>query len=114
MWKAAEEYNEQIKQESVPDAFSVRDGETDSTYESLLNLNGDGMMGYIEIPVIDVKIPIYHYTTDETLEKGAGHLFWQQSFPVWAGESTLLPILSATTRGTSPVAKLFTDSRNLV
>ena len=35
MWKAAEEYNEQIKQESVPDAFSVRDGETDSTYESL-------------------------------------------------------------------------------
>ena len=52
MWKAAEEYNEQIKQESVPDAFSVRDGETDSTYESLLNLNGDGMMGYVEIPVM--------------------------------------------------------------
>ena len=35
MWKAAQEYNEQIKQESVPDAFSVRDGQTDSTYESL-------------------------------------------------------------------------------
>lgn len=67
MWKAAQEYNEQIKQESVPDAFSVRDGQTDSTYESLLNLNGDGMMGYVEIPVIDVSIPIYHYTTDETL-----------------------------------------------
>lgn len=73
MWKAAQEYNEQIKQESVPDAFSVRDGQTDSTYESLLNLNGDGMMGYVEIPVIDVSIPIYHYTTDESLEKGAGH-----------------------------------------
>ena len=56
MWKAAEEYNEQIKQESVPDAFSIRDGKTDSTYESLLNLNGDGMMGYVEIPVIDVKV----------------------------------------------------------
>ena len=69
MWKAAQEYNEQIKQESVPDAFSVRDGQTDSTYESLLNLNGDGMMGYVEIPVIDVSIPIYHYTTDESLEK---------------------------------------------
>ncbi len=55
MWKAAQEYNEQIKQESVPDAFSVRDGQTDSTYESLLNLNGDGMMGYMEIPVIDVR-----------------------------------------------------------
>ena len=55
IWKAAQEYNEQIKQESVPDAFSVRDGQTDSTYESLLNLNGDGMMGYVEIPVIDVE-----------------------------------------------------------
>ena len=104
MWKAAEEYNEQIKQESVPDAFSVRDGETDSTYESLLNLNGDGMMGYVEIPVIDVQIPIYHYTTDESLEKGAGHLFGS-SLPV-GGESTHA-ILSAH-RGL-PSAKLFTD-----
>lgn len=104
MWKAAQEYNEQIKQESVPDAFSVRDGQTDSTYESLLNLNGDGMMGYVEIPVIDVSIPIYHYTTDETLEKGAGHLFGS-SLPV-GGESTHA-ILSAH-RGL-PSAKLFTD-----
>lgn len=104
MWKAAQEYNEQIKQESVPDAFSVRDGQTDSTYESLLNLNGDGMMGYVEIPVIDVSIPIYHYTTDETLEKGAGHLFGS-SLPV-GGKSTHC-ILSAH-RGL-PSAKLFTD-----
>lgn len=104
MWKAAQEYNEQIKQESVPDAFSVRDGQTDSTYESLLNLNGDGMMGYVEIPVIDVSIPIYHYTTDESLEKGAGHLFGS-SLPV-GGKSTHC-ILSAH-RGL-PSAKLFTD-----
>lgn len=104
MWKAAQEYNEQIKQESVPDAFSVRDGQKDSTYESLLNLNGDGMMGYVEIPVIDVSIPIYHYTTDESLEKGAGHLFGS-SLPV-GGKSTHC-ILSAH-RGL-PSAKLFTD-----
>ena len=104
MWKAAQEYNEQIKQESVPDAFSVRDGQTDSTYESLLNLNGDGMMGYVEIPVIDVSIPIYHYTTDESLEKGAGHLFGS-SLPV-GGKSTHC-ILSAH-RGL-PSAKLFAD-----
>ena len=88
----------------MPDAFSVRDGQTDSTYESLLNLNGDGMMGYVEIPVIDVSIPIYHYTTDETLEKGAGHLFGS-SLPV-GGKSTHC-ILSAH-RGL-PSAKLFTD-----
>ena len=104
MWKAAQEYNEQIKQESVPDAFSVRDGQTDSTYESLLNLNGDGMMGYVEIPMIGQSIPIYHYTTDESLEKGAGHLFGS-SLPV-GGESTHA-ILSAH-RGL-PSAKLFTD-----
>ena len=104
MWKAAEEYNKQIKQESVPDAFSIRDGQTDPVYESLLNLNGDGMMGYVEVPVIGQSIPIYHYTTEESLEKGAGHLFGS-SLPV-GGESTHC-IISAH-RGL-PSAKLFTD-----
>lgn len=104
MWKAAEEYNKQIKQESVPDAFSVRDGQTDPVYESLLNLNGDGMMGYVEVPMIGQSIPIYHYTTEESLEKGAGHLFGS-SLPV-GGESTHC-IISAH-RGL-PSAKLFTD-----
>ena len=104
MWKAAQEYNEQIKQESVPDAFSVRDGQTDPVYESLLNLNGDSMMGYVEIPVIGESIPIYHYTTEESLEKGAGHLFGS-SLPV--GGSDTHCIISAH-RGL-PSAKLFTD-----
>lgn len=104
MWKAAEEYNKQIKQESVPDAFSIRDGQTDPTYESLLNLNGDGMMGYVEVPVIGQNIPIYHYTTEESLQKGAGHLFGS-SLPV-GGEGTHC-IISAH-RGL-PSAKLFTD-----
>lgn len=104
IWKAAEEYNQQIKQESVPDAFSVRDGLTDPVYESLLNLNGDGMMGYVEIPVIGESIPIYHYTTEQSLEKGAGHLFGS-SLPV-GGEGTH-SIISAH-RGL-PSAKLFTD-----
>ena len=104
MWKAAEEYNKQIKQESVPDAFSIRDGQTDPVYESLLNLNGDGMMGYVEVPVIGQNIPIYHYTTEDSLQKGAGHLFGS-SLPV-GGESTHC-ILSAH-RGL-PSAKLFTD-----
>lgn len=104
MWKAAQEYNKKIEQESVPDAFSVREGVTDKEYESLLNLNGDGMMGYVEIPVIDVNIPIYHYTTEESLDKGAGHLFGS-SLPV-GGEGTH-SILSAH-RGL-PSAKLFTD-----
>lgn len=81
MRKAAEAYNRTLYVPSVPDAFSIRDGVKDKTYESLLNPNGDGVMGYLEIPAIDVSLPIGHYTTKETLEKGAGHLFGS-SLPV--------------------------------
>ena len=104
IWKNAQEYNEQLEQESVPDAFSVRDGKRDKKYESLLNFNGDGMMGSVEIPVIDENIPLYHYTTDKTLSKGAGHLFGS-SLPV-GGPGTHC-VISAH-RGL-PSAKLFTD-----
>ncbi|MDD6106565.1 MAG: class C sortase [Ruminococcus sp.] len=104
IWKNAQEYNEQLEQESVPDAFSVRDGKRYKKYESLLNFNGDGMMGSVEIPVIDENIPLYHYTTDKTLSKGAGHLFGS-SLPV-GGPGTHC-VISAH-RGL-PSAKLFTD-----
>ncbi len=104
MLSAARAYNEQIKEESIPDAFSIRDGVTDETYESLLNVGADGMMGYVEIPVIGENIPIYHYTTEESLKKGAGHLFGS-SLPI-GGENTHA-IISAH-RGL-PSAKLFTD-----
>lgn len=104
MWKAAQEYNEQIKQESVPDAFSVRDGQTDSTYESLLNLNGDGMMGSIEIPKIKARLAIYHGLSKTVLEKGVGHVEGT-SLPI-GGKSTHAVL--AAHRGL-PNAKLFTD-----
>ncbi len=104
MLSAARAYNEQINEESMPDAFSVRDGVTDAEYESLLNVEAGGMMGYIEIPVIGQNIPIYHYTTEESLQKGAGHLFGS-SLPI-GGENTHA-VISAH-RGL-PNAKLFTD-----
>lgn len=104
MWKAAQEYNEQIKQESVPDAFSVRDGQTDSTYESLLNLNGDGLMGSIEIPKIKARLAIYHGLSKTVLEKGVGHVEGT-SLPI-GGKSTHAVL--AAHRGL-PNAKLFTD-----
>lgn len=50
-------------------------------YASLLNLAGDGMMGYVEVPKIDVYLPIYHGTTTAVLEQGVGHL-----------QSTSLPV----------------------
>ena len=46
----------------------------DETYLSCLNLTGDGMMGYVEVPKIGVKIPVYHTTEETVLQKAAGHL----------------------------------------
>ncbi|MDO4523197.1 MAG: class C sortase [Eubacteriales bacterium] len=102
--EAARAYNETLVQESVPDAFSIRDGVQDEEYDHLLDMNDDGLMGSIEIPAIGETLPIYHYTTEESLQKGVGHLFGS-SLPI-GGENTHA-ILSAH-RGL-PSAKLFTD-----
>ena len=55
-------------------------------YVGLLNLAGDGIMGYVEIPKIGVSLPIYHGTNNSTLERGVGHLLGS-SLPV-GGAST--------------------------
>lgn len=105
----ARAYNSRLLPKAVPDAFAVRSNTTDSEYESLLNISGTGMMGYIEIPVIKTKSPIYHYTTEETLQKGVGHLFGS-SLPV-GGKGTHA-VLSAH-RGL-PSNKLFSDLDKVV
>ncbi len=43
-------------------------------YDSLLDMDGSGLMGFLEIPAIQVTVPVYHGTAEETLRKGAGHL----------------------------------------
>lgn len=58
----------------------------DDAYNALLDPTGNGMMGYLEIPCIDVNDPIYHYSTDEILQKGIGHIHGS-SLPV-GGENT--------------------------
>lgn len=55
-------------------------------YEHQLNLAGDGIMGYVEIPLIQVNLPIYHGTDSDTLDVGIGHLLGT-SLPV-GGTST--------------------------
>ena len=55
-------------------------------YADLLNMAGNGIMGYVKIPAIGVNLPIYHGTGDATLEKGVGHLLGS-SLPV-GGDST--------------------------
>ena len=75
-WAQAQNYNEDLIPYILPDSFSTAEypQEGDAKYLSCLNLTGDGMMGYIQIPKISVKIPIYHTTSDEVLQKAAGHL----------------------------------------
>ena len=104
--KQAEAYNNALVPSILPDSFAVADAstETDSSYENSLNIAGDGMMGIVEIPKIAIKLPIYHGTSDEVLQKAAGHLEGS-SLPI-GGESTHA-VISAH-RGL-PSASLFTD-----
>lgn len=105
-WNAANAYNEALLPSILPDSFAVAEAseEEDAGYMSSLNLNGDGMMGYVEIPKIDVKVPVFHTTEEEVLQKAAGHLEGS-SLPV--GGSSTHAVISAH-RGL-PSATLFTD-----
>ena len=51
------------------------------SYDELLNIRGDGIMGYLDIPKLGVKLPIFHGTEEETLDHGLGHLLGS-SLPV--------------------------------
>lgn len=101
----AYEYNEELLPSILPDSFAEAEANgTDENYMSILNANGDGIMGYIQIPSINVKLPIFHTTNDDVLQIGVGHLEGS-SLPV-GGENTH-SVLSAH-RGL-PSASLFTD-----
>lgn len=83
--KEAVEYNRQLKLQGR-DIVTDADYEPDDYYETLLNLTGNSMMGYVEIPKIDVTEPIYHYSHEISLGKGIGHIHGS-SLPV-GGKST--------------------------
>lgn len=106
LWDAAAEFNASItKRDNI---FLLTKSERDH-YEELLNLSGNGIMGYIEIPSIDCTLPIYHGTDEGVLQIAVGHLDWT-SLPI-GGESTHC-VLSGH-RGL-PSAKLFTNLDKLV
>lgn len=100
----AREYNSSLSSTKIVDVFQNPVQTNSSEYLSILNVDDNGMMGYISIPKIDVRIPIYHGTSSDILQKGVGHLEGS-SLPV-GGESTHA-ILSAH-RGL-PSSRLFTD-----
>lgn len=103
--KKAEEYNEALLPCVLPDSFALAESSgVDPVYMNTLNIAGDEMMGSVEIPKINIKIPIYHTTEEDVLNKGAGHLEGS-SLPV--GGANTHAVISAH-RGL-PSASLFTD-----
>ena len=103
--KKAEDYNEALLPCVLPDSFALAESSgVDPVYMNTLNIAGDEMMGSVEIPKINIKIPIYHTTEEEVLNKGAGHLEGS-SLPV--GGANTHAVISAH-RGL-PSASLFTD-----
>lgn len=103
--EAASAYNQSLLPSILPDAFAkAGTAQGDDTYMSCLNIAGNGVMGTIEIPKININIPIFHTTDEEVLETAAGHLEGS-SLPV-GGENTHA-VISAH-RGL-PSAALFTD-----
>lgn len=106
----ARAYNkEMLRNIDLIDPFSQGETSIDERYESLLNMDGSGMMGYIRIPKIKVEIPIYHGTSESVLQAGVGH-FWGTSLPV-GGESTHTVLTGH--RGL-PTKTLFTNMDKLV
>ena len=101
LWADAQAYNQSLIDKA--DRYDMTDEER-AQYESLLNVSGNGIIGYIEIPMIQCSLPIYHGTEESVLQIAVGHI-----------EGSSLPTGGAGThcvlsghRGL-PSAKLFTD-----
>jgi len=101
LWASAREYNASLLERE--NNFILTD-EQKEAYNNELNIHDSGIMGYIEIPCIDVTLSIYHSTDESVLAVAVGHLEWT-SLPT-GGESTHC-VLSGH-RGL-PSARLFTD-----
>lgn len=101
LWSAAWDYNRSLIDR--PNDYLLSE-EQKTHYENLLNITGSGIMGYIEIPRIDIVYPIYHGTDESVLQIAIGHLDWT-SLPV-GGEGSHCVISGH--RGL-PSARLFTD-----
>lgn len=77
----AEQYNK-----ALYSGLASEKNKAPAEYESLLNITGNGIMGYINISKLDIRLPIYHGSDSDTLEIGCGHLAFT-SLPI-GGENT--------------------------
>ena len=95
VWEEARAYNAGFEQNSIlGDVFGI----------DVLNVGGDGIMGYLTIPKINIKLAIYHGTDSDVLQTGVGHLNGTKLPVGGEGNHTVL----SAHRGL-PSAKLFTD-----
>lgn len=106
IWESAIEYNRSLRQKTGTLALTERELEE---YNRQLNVGGDGVMGTIEIPSIDVHLPVYHGTEESVLQVAVGHIDGTSLPTGGIGTHTVL----SGHRGL-PSAKLFTDLDELV
>ena len=105
LFQTAYAYNERLAQ--LPMHFTLNAQEREE-YENTLDVSGTGVMGYLEIPKIEVSLPIYHGTEETVLEFAVGHL-----------EGSSLPVGGASTHSVLtghtglPSARLLTDMSEL-
>lgn len=105
-WEKAQAFNAKIEKNDIyGDIFGLDNADMKETeYWQMVNIAGDGVMGYISIPKINLRVSIYHSTGDDVLQTGVGHLSGS-ALPIGgAGTHSIL----AGHRGL-PTAKLFTD-----
>lgn len=108
LFEEAEAYNVALVDHTIQ-MITIKSYEEDEEYESLLDADGKGLMGYIEIPRLQEKLPIYHYSNDETLSKGIGHIHGS-TLPIGGeGRNAIL-----TGHRGLPNQKLFTDLDKLI
>lgn len=75
LWAQAYAYNEELAASEVRDPFAVEEVTAPlDRYFEVLDPDGTGMMGYVEVPSIGLELPLYHGTGEEVLQKGAGHI----------------------------------------
>lgn len=106
MLQAARDYNDELRGRT--DKYAWAEAE-EVRYETLLNVDGNGAMGYVQIPRLNLTQPIGHGTRDSVLQRVIGHM-----------EGTSLPVGGAGTHAVLighrglPSAKLFTDIDRLI
>ena len=88
MFEEAAKYNNSLSNNMIiTDPFDEKTFQKiGANYEKTLNIDDNGLIGYIDVPKINVYLPIYHGTSEEILSKGAGHL-----------QNTSLPVGGAST-----------------